>query len=485
MKRSIGTLAALILAAAAFAQAPFTIVRPADGSKVRETVRVLIPKNSVPEGGYVGVYVNGKFLEATVLDLKGEFCEYLLDTKGKKLPDGRSRIEMVLFGEAGDRARVLDRSSVDVTIANSASIKVPDDGFQLRYRFRRGTEYVYKTLYSTTVLTISEAQARSGGRAASLPVDTDNFRMLYAVDNTYSDGDGLVRSQALPNWGKDYTFFSRVVGPDGEMLEGKKYYSYEMHPVYMRLTNTGLEKFGSIPLYVPLEGTAGEPSRTDLFALFPLPTLPVKGVKPGDAWQGRFQIGALDFERIADIRNVAAKVPARGELQGVEWEMGHPCAKVRYSIAEARLPAPKGADGGQGMGGDRVSMNQTVWFAMDMGMPVKMALDITRDVRIAVQAQPQGGQAGPTAGGAGGQIQGVAGTAGSGGGGRGGPPPGSINQGRRGPGPQGGRGGVDDPADEQGGAGRFGGQGRQGAPAGGAQTQYMRVRTYIQLTLEQ
>ena len=42
MKRWIGSLALACVAGAAFAQAPFTIVRPADESKVREKVRIEI-----------------------------------------------------------------------------------------------------------------------------------------------------------------------------------------------------------------------------------------------------------------------------------------------------------------------------------------------------------------------------------------------------------------------------------------------------------
>ncbi len=471
MKRWIGSLTALCLAGLALAQAPFTIVRPAEGAKVREKVRVLVPKNSVPEGGYVGVYVDGKFVEATILDVKGDYYEYNLDTKASKIPDGQHKIELVLYAEAGDRARILDRSSVNVTVSNVASIPVPDEGMVLRYAWRRGSEHVYNCTVKASILTISEAQARAGGRAAELPVDTDTFRLLYAVDNSYTDGDGLLRMQALPNRGKDYVFFKLFRTAEGDLEEGRRYYDYEMHPVYMRVTNTGFEKFGAVPFYFPMEGTGGEPIRTDLYAVFPLPTLPTKAVKPGDPWQGRVQLGTLDLDRLHETKEITAKVPARGEFVGVEWEMGRPCAKIRYSIAQAMVPARAGQDGRQGMGGERVSIDQVMWFALDRRIPVRIDTDFTIDTRTSEAAAATGGFGGGGAGNQGGRR---AGPEGAGTGDLGGAGVGVMGQGAP---PQ--------ASGATSGQGRMPG-GRQGAPGGGAaQTQYVRLRYKLSLTLEQ
>ena len=78
MKRCIATLLSLSLAGLVLAQAPFTIVRPADGSKVREKVHFTIPLNSVPAGGYIGVFT-------TVTDSSGNakrrFIEGVSDPK--------------------------------------------------------------------------------------------------------------------------------------------------------------------------------------------------------------------------------------------------------------------------------------------------------------------------------------------------------------------------------------------------------------------
>lgn len=235
MKRFWGTILAVALAGAVLAQAPFTIVRPVDGSKVREKIRVLVPENSIPDRGYVGVYVNGKFVEATVFYKKDGYFEYILDTKERKIADGKTQIALVLFQDQGERSVVLERSSVEVTVANSTSIDVPDDGFSLRYKFKQGKELIYNVEVAGTLSSISEAQARMGGRAAELPVESDKFRLLYAIDNVLPDGKGLVRVQALPDPGKNYAHFTLLENAAGEVLEGARYYDWQMHPLYMAI----------------------------------------------------------------------------------------------------------------------------------------------------------------------------------------------------------------------------------------------------------
>lgn len=403
MKRWIGLVVSLSLACMAAAQAPFTIVRPLDQARVRETVRVQIPKNSVPEGGFVGIFLNGKFIEATTLPVVGQFLEYRLDTKARRIPDGTHKLELVLYSEGGGTPRIVDRSSVEILVQNSASVPVPEEGFLLRYRFRIGQEQVFRISQRVSTSVITAAQARAGGRPAELPLDEESFRMLYAIDNVYPNGDALLRFQALPEPGKDFAFLTTLQKP-----EGRRFMDFEMHPLYMRITNTGMEVWGAVPRYVPLEGTPGELSRTDLFAVFPLPTLPARRVRPGDAWQTRFLLGDLDLENLLEIESLTERIPARGELIGVEWEGGFPCAKIRHTITEGTRPPRRfagqagqgaGLPGGQpaggaddrtqGMGGERVQLEETVWFALDTGRVVRVERDLTIDTRIETQV-PQG-----------------------------------------------------------------------------------------------
>lgn len=481
MKRALLAFVFLAAIGSALAQAPFTIVRPADGSKVREKVHVMIPKNSIPQGGYIGVFLNGKFVEAVTPPLVGKYYDYVLDTKGRGIADGKVNLEIVLYVDYNENPRIVDRSSVTVNVANSASIAIPRNGFKLRYKFAPKTELVYNLQQRVAISTISGTQNRAGGRPAELPIEAEKIRLLYAVDNSYGNGDGLVRIQALTDKGKDYAILTT-----SQNSEPQRYFDYMMHPIYMRITNTGHEVFGSVPGYFPMEGTSGttgEDVMLNLYALFPLPTLPTKAIRPGESWQSRFQNGALDLEKKDEATRLTSKFPARGEFVGVEWEMGHPCAKIKNVIASGTtsIEGKQLASRGSAFADDKIELTETIWFALDRGVVVKSIRDMTIDRKI----DGGGGMGGP--GGGGGVPPGRAPATGTGGGsGMGGvaAPPGGDRQvappGRGGPGRAGSagpQGGFGPGGFGPGGGGRSGGQGTP-------QVQYLRIRQQAIFTLE-
>ncbi|RYG35701.1 hypothetical protein EON81_11920 [bacterium] len=385
MKRWIGTLTLAAAAAAAVAQAPFTLVRPLDGATVKEKVRILIPKGSVPSNGYVGFFLNGTLLEATKPPLKGKFYEYILDTKGRGIDDTEpgkpAKLEAVLYADSDDQPRIVDRSSVDINIFNRTRIpvKVPNSGISLRYGWKSGSENVYTIEQKTVVSSITEDQNRLGGRAAEFPEDGDKLRYLYAVDNVYGNGDALLRMQPLPLKNKDYA----IVTLGGNDTSERRYGS-EMAPIYMRVNNVGSQLWGSVPPYIPSETSVAPGSQFDLVGSFPLPSLPTKSVRPGDAWQTRFQLGALDPSRFYEQTSVVRTFPARGEFVGLEWEMGHPCAKIRNSIAigQNSIEAAKLKKAGSQFTSDvKVSMEETVWFALDNRKVLKIVRETTQEVK--------------------------------------------------------------------------------------------------------
>src|SRR5579862_9296542 len=142
MKRLLAAVIGICVVGSVMAQSSFTIVRPADGSKVREKVRVLIPKNSIDPGTYVGVFLNGKFIEAVVPPVSGNYRVYTLDTKGRQIPDGEMKLELVKY-EGGDTPRIADRSSINFTVGNHMNIPIPAGGVRLRYGFSMGQQMIY------------------------------------------------------------------------------------------------------------------------------------------------------------------------------------------------------------------------------------------------------------------------------------------------------------------------------------------------------
>src|SRR5690348_14754916 len=74
--------------------APFTIRRPPDGATVREKVRVEIPRASIPPGGFVAVYVDGKFEVAVPPPENSSARDFswVWDTKDMDVSDGEHTI---------------------------------------------------------------------------------------------------------------------------------------------------------------------------------------------------------------------------------------------------------------------------------------------------------------------------------------------------------------------------------------------------------
>ena len=485
MKRLVISLALMCAAVAAFADAPFTISRPADGAKVREMVRVLIPKNSVPDHGYIGYFIGGKFVEATLppVDKSGKYYEYDLDTKAKGIPDGKLTLEAVLYQEYQQASRIIDRTSVEVTVQNTATNKLPEDGLLLRYRWTPGTQ----TVYNLTIRNITDIGDEKKIKLGAKPSETSDIdgemRMMYAVDNAYSDGSGLVRMQALPEKGKDSAFLKTDQHPNG-----RRFADWEMHPIYEHLSGTGLEIWGAIPPAFPMEGTGGQLVLSDLFANYPLPTLPFKKVKVGSTWGSRFQFDATDMDNLHTANTEVIHIPARGELVGLEWEKGHPCAKMVNTIAVGAKPLD-GTDAAKArFTGEGLELKETIWFALDRRQIVKIVRTFSQNVQVTTQNNV-GQQFGPP--GAPGRPGGPQmGGAGSGPGGARGsddflPPPPSDLQigaggGRKGQGPPPGVPGVPG-SSGMGGQGR-GGFGRQGGMGVGAPASTQFIRQTIEET---
>lgn len=505
MMRWIGTLTLAAAAAAAVAQAPFTLVRPLDGATVKEKVRILIPKGSVPSNGYVGFFLNGKLLEATKPPLKGKFYEYILDTKGRGIPDTKvgepAKLEAVLYTEYDDQPRVVDRSSVDINIFNRTRIpvRIPSSGIKLRYGWKLGSESVYSIEEKTVVSSITEDQNKLGGTAAEFPLEGDKLRYLYSVDNVYGNGDALLRMQILPQKGKDYATVTLAGSGQRERRS-----ETEMAPLYMRVNSVGAQLWGSVPPYVPSETSVASTGGINLIGSFPLPSLPTKAVRPGDSWQTRFQTGLLDGSRLYEQTSIVRTFPARGEFVGLEWEMGHPCAKIKNSIASAvkSIESQKLAKAGSQFTDDiKISTEETVWFALDTRKVMKIVQIKTQEIKGDATAiggvlgfgggASSGGRSGGGApGGSMGRPQGAGGGGRKGGGGAAGMDiigPMDLRFQRRPGGAQGGSGGYPGgpggPGGFPGGPGGFPGGGRGGAPTVNQQA-FLRIKSLTTFILE-
>ncbi|HWP32091.1 MAG TPA: hypothetical protein VNK96_10275 [Fimbriimonadales bacterium] len=377
----------------AYAQAPFTIVKPAEGQTVREVIKIVLPKGSVPRGTYIGVSLDGKFIEATrpVYDKKLDALVYALDSKAHRIADGKHTIALVLYAQQDGKPIVADRTEVTVNVDNTPDIKIPKDGIQVNYKFKKGMTSIYRLDVLQLVSTLTEAKNRMGGKAAEFPVGIESSRFLVAVDDVKPDGSGLVRIQVLPNPGKDYAVISVGGKPPA------KYTSETFAPLYRLIKPNGAEVYADAPTYFPVEGQTGTFNPHEIYLLLPLPQLPTDKVKPGDRWQTAILFNN-DLEEILKTGKSVVKIPARGEFVGVEWERGKPCARLKYSLELAERAKETDVlelQGREFKFNEKLRFVEDVWVSLDDGKLVRMDSLIEADFKV-----PVGSTGGAAAGGA-------------------------------------------------------------------------------------
>ncbi|MFW5697802.1 MAG: hypothetical protein ACOCX1_04515 [Fimbriimonadaceae bacterium] len=383
MSRLIAALVMVAMVVTAFGQGTFTIRRPIDGATVREDVNVLIPKNSIPEGGYLGIFLNDRFIEAVIPEVVGENYVYTLDTKERDLPDGEHKIEVVLYVDFGDQPRVVDRSSITIDIDNSTSIPIPFEGLRFRYNFVPGREIVYEATISSSVARVSQADRELGSRPATIPLEEVTNRFLYAIDNRYQGGEeGLLRMQALPAKGKDYDVY-----PVGGGLE--RFFQEQMQPTYIRMTSTGREVFSGTGVYFGFEGVSAQLNQEMLLLYKPLPILPTQPISPGDVWQAAFLEENFTIGESLSKEEYTETFPGRGVFEGVEYQNGRRTAKLRYTraISESEIQEAGGITQVEGEL-VRVEEEILVWFDLDEGIVVREERNSTEEFLVSI---PVGG----------------------------------------------------------------------------------------------
>lgn len=478
MKRLVSVFAIASVASAALAQS-FTIISPRDGQKLREVVEMTFPKGvgDIEPGSFIGISLNGKFLEAVVPDVDQQrgVLTYKLDTKAMRLPDGEHTLGAALYRKTPNGTMITERSEVRITLANY-DIPVPAEGILLRYNWKPATQNYYAISFLQDVSMMTGAQNRMGGRAARQPIFEERARYLIAVDDVKSGGTGVVRIQLVPYKGenKDYLYITRP-GATGPAVINK----WEFGSLVRLISNRGHEQYADVPDYHGFFGINQRKMDKMLMINIPMPLLPEQPQKVGDRWTGRIVISEGEIPEIQATGRAAIEIPAQATLESIEWEQGRRTAKIRLVTERAadRGGVPTVQVGTRDFRNDnRLSISEVLWFDIDRGEMVKRILTVEGDRRIEPATTSQGAGAGGAQGG-----PSAAGATASGGGGgtagQAGVDRGLQRGGPQGPGGQGGPtfGGANAP-------GQRGGQG--GGQQGGDAALFVRERLVITITLD-
>jgi hypothetical protein len=160
------TAAVTVLSApVAQAQAPFRVLRPATGAKVRETTRIQFSRSALGEAKYVQLFVDGLFRSAIAIppaskkathteqiEANASTVSLLWNTKAidntpgipddkRVVTDGPHTIEVVGLDIAGRR---IGRDTVTLNVANRSGLVMPASGIPMNYRFAVGDSTNYQ-----------------------------------------------------------------------------------------------------------------------------------------------------------------------------------------------------------------------------------------------------------------------------------------------------------------------------------------------------
>ena len=289
-------------------------------------------------------------------------------TKALKLPDTEPgkplKLELVLYVDYDEKSRIVDRTSVDINIGNQANIPIPNSGIRLRYTFVPGTRMIYRL--EARRFPYPRCRTSTTARVAApqeFTADGETIRMAYEVMNSYGDGDGLLRNAAAA--GKRQRRYALLTVNNQPQ---SKFFDYEMAPIYMRIHSTGQEVFGSIPGYVPMEGSGAGGSRTDLSGRVPFRHCRASLFMWATPWQSAVPRGRYRFEqpvRDGDDHGAVLKREASSSTPSGKVDTRAPrfdtASKRRKATSEGKKLKAQGAQ----FSDDKVSLEETIWFALD------------------------------------------------------------------------------------------------------------------------
>lgn len=321
-KSVIGTvmlscLVLLALSVSAFGQGMMRIARPMDGATVREVVNVLVPASAVPEGGFITCIVDGRYQCATGdLSEDGRYYVYRWDTKAVEVSpetgeikgrpkDGKHVIIVQAYGLDGKKTG--QAAQVTVYVKNDASADMPSSGLKLRYKSVPGSASRYHFKYLENIKSVEGATGLAKAIGDSVE-GAEGVVTRSIEDKVY--GDSVLVRQKLS---KDLSFYyAGTQIPQPNLLIKSEYH---------------VEDSTGHVTYVMPSSSPGVPIGVDM------PILPSKAVKIGDSW-----VEPMKVFKYA-LTGESAKLNATSTLEGLEWEGGEPCAKIKTQFSgTVRLP---------------------------------------------------------------------------------------------------------------------------------------------------
>ena len=350
-----------ISAAHAQGQSPFTIRKPLDGSSVREKVRIEIPRASIGAGGFVAIYVDGKF----ALALSPQEAEdgrpftYFWDTKAEKISDGEHSVRAVLFEPSGSTGATEKGSSeVKVNVANI--IHDGPSSLLLRYKYAEGVNRDYlREGKSFIVGGVSE----TGTTTSNQNLADVKSKIHYDIQDVRFDADKGMDVALVRNKLTELSILqngSETILDPGQLSNS----------VYQELASTG-KAFFEIGTAAGLAEfmSLGLPVNNTL----ELPELPTARVQVGDTWATENQ--RLDIPGMPQA--LQPKVKIDNKLVDLEWQDGYPTARIHQSYKDTPRGVKTVLFGPVEVTNPVISFDRDIYVAYNSGVLVKTIRSLT------------------------------------------------------------------------------------------------------------
>jgi len=348
-------------AARAQGQSPFTIRKPLDGSSVREKVRIEIPRASIGSGGFVAIYVDGKFSLALAPHESedGKPFTYVWDTKAEKISDGEHTVRAVLFEpNGGSSASPKGSSEVKVNVANI--IHDGPSSLLLRYKYAEGINRDYaregksfivggvsETGTTTSNQNLADVKSKINYDIQSVDFDRDKGMDVALVRNK------LTQLSILQN------------GTETTLDPGQL-----SNSVYQELASTG-KAFFEIGTAAGLAEflSLGLPVNNTL----ELPELPTARVQIGDTWSTEDQ--RIDIPGMPQA--LQPKVKLDNKLVDLEWQDGYPTARIHQSYKGTPAGVKSVLFGPAEVSAPSLAFDRDIYVAYNSGVLVKTIRTLT------------------------------------------------------------------------------------------------------------
>ncbi len=388
---------------------PLTISTPKDGSEVREQVKVVVPRSTIPPNGFVAVYIDSKFRVALAPPSEEEAADqklpagvkpadapitYVWDTQApisddgttttedRFIQDGPHVIEIRSYKENGAMAETV---AVQVNVKNSVEY-ASNYPAKLMYGGKIGQPYFVENRVD---LQGTAAQGGRGRFAASAP-GPDKINHLEEGTFLVSLEDVLAATGA--GFWRERRESPLVVTVNGtkntvRVDSSSRYYTMDRRGDVRKSRQMDREK--REPIVNPID-LPGRPQRmNETFTTNLRVNL------------GGYIPGVLSVERL------------QATLEGIEWQKGERCVRIRLDYIAGKSKIDIKSMGLTDVDFDIQQGSSTLWFSEETSRFLLAKHDIKGTMEVDT-AQLGGASAGGPGGGMGGE--GVPGEGGIGGG---------------------------------------------------------------------